>query len=173
MIIYDYKDLIISKELKYQILDASKCFVYEILEIINMPNPIIIKIKLRRDNNINNKEKLDNNFDELIKLLIKNQKDEKRKKDKSLIISLMIGIIGALIFGSGLSIIMELATSFWLYALGILLGIIGIIIMVINEPIYKKILEKSLDKYEPIIKENNNKINELLEEANNLLIESI
>ena len=46
-------------------------------------------------------------------------------------------------------------------------------VYVITSIIYKKILEKSLDKYEPLIKDNQNKINELLNESNEILIKSV
>ena len=173
MILYDYKELTILKEAKFKIIDATGCFGYEVLEIKELPNPRYIKIYLRRDNNINNKEILDKNFDLVINLIIENYKNEKRKKDKAIISSLSIGIVGLLTFGGGFSMITKLGNQFIYMALGIIIGIIGIIITIINEPIYKKILEKSLDKYEPLIKDNQNKINELLNESNEILIKSV
>jgi len=59
------------------------------------------------------------------------------------------GIISALIFGTGMCLGMQVigpkTTAFFI--LGILIGIIGMIGMAINYPIYKNLLKKGKEKY--------------------------
>lgn len=82
----------------------------------------------------------------------RNKKDDKlstlrklHSKAKSVpkIISLTIGIIGLLIFGLGLTLILEWNSI----AAGILVGAVGIIIMIANYPIFVKISNDIKNKY--------------------------
>lgn len=55
------------------------------------------------------------------------------------------GIIMCLIFGSGMCFSMKVIGNS--FVLGIVLGIIGMIGIILNYPIYKKILDSSKEKY--------------------------
>ena len=55
------------------------------------------------------------------------------------------GIISALIFGTGMSLAMQVIGNSMI--LGIIVGIIGMIGCGVNYPIYKKMLEKGKKKY--------------------------
>lgn len=58
------------------------------------------------------------------------------------------GIVSALIFGLGMCLAMKVigeGTS--MFVIGIIIGVIGMALMGINYPIYKKILENSKKKY--------------------------
>lgn len=55
------------------------------------------------------------------------------------------GIISTLVFGTGMSLAMQVIGNSMI--LGIVLGILGIVGCSINYPIYKKILEKGKKKY--------------------------
>lgn len=77
-----------------------------------------------------------------------------RKLDKSVtkpgtIWSLVIGIIGCLLFGVGMCCTMVWADSF--LALGIVVGIIGMIIMGTAYPVYVKITAKERERIAPQI----------------------
>lgn len=64
-------------------------------------------------------------------------------KNPANIISLCFGIIGTLIFGLGLTLVLEWAIWIW----GIVLMIIGIIPIAIAYPVYKAIITKQKSKY--------------------------
>ena len=69
--------------------------------------------------------------------------------------SLVVGIIGALIMGTGMSIIMTeigamLGTALS-YGLGIGLGVIGIILVCLAYPIYNRIIKKERARIAPEI----------------------
>lgn len=55
------------------------------------------------------------------------------------------GIIMSLIFGSGMCLSMKVIGNS--FVLGIVMGIIGMIGIILNYPIYKKILDSSKEKY--------------------------
>ena len=68
--------------------------------------------------------------------------------------SLCAGIGGALIFGLGLCLAMQVIGSGVLTtALGVLLGIIGMVSMIVAYPIYRKVFGKTKEKLAPRILE--------------------
>lgn len=59
------------------------------------------------------------------------------------------GIVMALVLGTGMSLALKVigdGSNLW-FILGIVIGVVGIIGVSINYPIYRKILEKSKKKY--------------------------
>lgn len=68
---------------------------------------------------------------------------------KASVISLVIGIIGALIMGIGMSCCMVWAGV--LFIPGIIIGVIGIVIVCLAYPIYNKTLKKEREKIAPEI----------------------
>lgn len=77
------------------------------------------------------------------------RKLDNRAKLPATIFTYSIGIISALIFGAGMCLAMgEIGSGITLsFILGIIAGILGMIGMGINYPIYKKILENGKKKY--------------------------
>ena len=89
--------------------------------------------------NIRNKFSANNEHDALTELRKINDKIE----NVPTTISLIIGIIGALIFGLGMAMILE-----WdLIILGIIVGCVGIIPIVFAFPFYKRYYNLLKDKY--------------------------
>lgn len=74
--------------------------------------------------------------------------DAKAKRPAS-IFTYTFGIIAALIFGTGMCLVMgEIGSGTSVsFILGIIIGIIGMVGMGVNYPIYKKILENGKQKY--------------------------
>lgn len=81
--------------------------------------------------------------------VIRLQKLDHKVKSPVLISSYSIGIAGALLLGSGMSILLsDFGPSGTLGTiLGITLGLVGIIICGVNYPLYKKILKRRKEKY--------------------------
>lgn len=63
--------------------------------------------------------------------------------------SIVLGVIGCLIFGAGMSLVMVGPKTF--FALGIMAGLIGIAVMAAALPVYKKITEKERERIAPQI----------------------
>lgn len=94
---------------------------------------------------------------ELVKLDRLRSLDQK-VKNTPLIYSLSFGVIGTLLFGTGMTFFLEW-TTYWYY--GIPFGIVGIILIILAYPIHKKVYKKMKDKYsEEIIALSNELLNE-------------
>lgn len=74
------------------------------------------------------------------------KKLDRKVKLPSIIFAYTNGIIMSLIFGIGMCLSTQVIGDN-LFVIGIIIGIIGIIGVSVNYPIYKKILAKSKDKY--------------------------
>ncbi len=66
--------------------------------------------------------------------------------------SLCVGIGGVLVFGLGLCLAMQvIGSGFFAVALGVLLGIVGMVSMIAAYPIYRKVFGKTKEKLAPRI----------------------
>jgi len=77
------------------------------------------------------------------------KKLDKKAKSRPCIFAYTFGIISALILGVGMCLTMgEIGdgSTLW-FVLGIVIGLIGITLMSVNYPIYKKLLENGKKKY--------------------------
>lgn len=71
---------------------------------------------------------------------------DKKAKRPALIFAYIFGSISSLILGFGMSIAMGVIFEN-LMIVGVIIGCIGLLFTIINYPIYKKILKKSIKKY--------------------------
>lgn len=63
--------------------------------------------------------------------------------------SIVVGIIGTLVFGTGMSLIMAFETA--MYLQGIIVGVLGMIGMALALPVYRIVLKKQREKVAPKI----------------------
>lgn len=77
------------------------------------------------------------------------RKLDARAKLPAIVCTYAIGISSALIAGVGMCLSMKVIGngSTALFVLGVIIGILGLICMGINYPLYKKLLEKGKQKY--------------------------
>ena len=87
---------------------------------------------------------------ELTKLEELKQLDKKVEMTATLW-AIVVGVIGTLIFGTGMSLIMAFETA--MYVAGILCGILGIAGMALALPVYRQVLKKQREKAAPRILE--------------------
>lgn len=77
--------------------------------------------------------------------------------EKATIVSLELGIVGALILGSGMSLIMtDLGNILGMQGItnivvGLLVGSIGMVLAILAYPVYQKVLKKEREKIAPEI----------------------
>ena len=82
---------------------------------------------------------------------------DKSVTDKATTKSLIVGIIGALIMGTGMSLVMtDLGEIFGAYQnaalyIGILVGIVGIVLVGYAYPVYNRVLKKERERIAPEI----------------------
>ena len=74
---------------------------------------------------------------------------DKSVGNKATMWSIVIGVIGALIMGTGMSICMVASKSFMV--LGIVIGLIGMGIVAVAYPVYTRILKREREKVAPEI----------------------
>ena len=92
--------------------------------------------------------------------------DELRRLDRAVeksgtVLSLIIGIIGCLIFGTGMCLSMQVIGGGQLFMiLGIIVGIIGAAVIIAAYPIYKKMSKQARAKYAPRILELTDELSE-------------
>ncbi|MBQ4129253.1 MAG: dihydropteridine reductase [Ruminococcus sp.] len=76
------------------------------------------------------------------------KKLDNRAKLPATIFTYSCGIVSALVFGTGMSLAMQvIGNGISGMVLGIIIGIIGLIGCGVNYPIYKRLLEKGKEKY--------------------------
>lgn len=98
-------------------------------------------------------EKKDTEEDKMEKL----RRLDRRVLQKAQAISLIFGVIGALLLGFGMSLIMTDLASGWglsqgaLIAIGIVLGVIGMALAALAYPAYLQVMKKEREKVAPEI----------------------
>ena len=85
------------------------------------------------------------------------RKLDAKVSQKATVVSLVLGIVGTLVMGTGMSFIMTEFSS-WVGLTGIIgmvvgsiLGLIGIIMVVLAYPVYNKVLKREREKIAPEI----------------------
>lgn len=68
---------------------------------------------------------------------------DKRVKNPPLILSIILGVAGVLIFGTGLTMILEWSLYVW----GILVMVVGIVPVSIAYPLRKKLVKRNKERY--------------------------
>lgn len=77
------------------------------------------------------------------------KKLDKSVSDKATIWSIVVGVIGALIMGAGMSLCMVLG-GIWM-AVGIVIGVIGMVVLGMAYPLYTRIVKKERERIAPEI----------------------
>ena len=76
------------------------------------------------------------------------RKLDRKAKLPATVFTFTFGIISSLVLGTGMCLAMQvIGSGAIMMALGIIIGIIGIVGCAVNYPIYKKILEGGREKY--------------------------
>lgn len=74
---------------------------------------------------------------------------DQRVQDKGAMVSIVIGIIGVLMFGGGMSLCMVLR-GVW-FIPGIILGLLGLVVAAAAYPIYNRVIQREREKIAPEI----------------------
>ncbi|MDE6407927.1 MAG: hypothetical protein K2K48_03740 [Anaeroplasmataceae bacterium] len=82
---------------------------------------------------------------------------DKKVNQPALIFACIFGVLGSLVLGTGMCIAMKVILENLFY-IGIVVGIVGIIMVCIDYPIYKKILKARRSKYSERVVELSNEL---------------
>ena len=145
---YEYKTVAVKAKDKTKALDMYEAFGWE----ATATEPSVsggVTLSLRRDRKQKHKS-------ELIKL-------ERQAKS-------MFDFIGALVLGGGMCLVMLVTGNVAAFVGGIVLGAAGILLCCINYPVYKKLVIKKTNQVLPIIDDSEEKLANILEKGNELLV---
>lgn len=169
---YEYKTITVKAQNQARAADMYEAFGWEITSV-SAGLVGSITMSLKRDRKQPHKQELvrlerqaEAAFDTADKL-------EQSKTLAAKIFCYTLGIIAALMLGGGMCLVMLVQNSVVAFAGGIVLGLAGIALCAVNYLIYKKLVERKLKRVLPLIDENEEKLADLLERGNDLLVADI
>ena len=71
--------------------------------------------------------------------------------EKATMYSIIVGVIGTLILGTGMSFCMVWTDSVFVFAMGIIVGIIGMVSLAMAYPVYNRTIKKERERIAPEI----------------------
>lgn len=71
--------------------------------------------------------------------------------EKAAMYSIIVGVIGTLILGTGMSFCMVWTDSVFVFAMGIIVGIIGMVSLAMAYPVYNRTIKKERERIAPEI----------------------
>ena len=134
-VVYDYITKEVKKDKEAMAIDCYESFGWEFVS--SKPSYFSVMLSFKRDKDVKDTElntlqrEMEKAFDD-----IDNYESQKNRGGHTL--ALIIGVIGALILGGGMSLITFGSSMFW-FVVGIVIGVIGLIICGINIPILHKV----------------------------------
>lgn len=170
--INDYKTISVRRQMEMMTADAYECLGWELVGSSVSEKAIFsVNLLFKRNRKVSNKKNL-LELQEKVDTALKNIEIlQRKKKNAGLIPALTTGIIGALTFGGGMSMILELGVepivAGWL-AGGIALGLVGIGICALAWLVNRKARRSKIVKIDPLLEMEYNKLSDLGEEAKKL-----
>ena len=167
---FDYKTVETEQRYAPETLDCYEAFGWELRERSESILGISTSFSLRRPRRIKNKEQIN-------RLQMRMEDDlnhikvmEKQKTKTASTVALAVGIIGALFFGSGMSIFMvQFDQLLWHYIAGGVLAAIGLGIALLGYVSYLKIRDKKTKAMNEQIEKKRDEIAAICEDAQRLL----
>ena len=166
---YDYKTVRVKRDMEAMYTDAYENLGWEVTSTtLADASMSYVNVSFKRDRKIVNKTELNKLQDEIDEVLTNIEKTKSKKANAGVVEGVSTGVVGALVFGGGMSMSMVLEGIGFLIG-GIALGVVGIGVMFLGWLVHNKVQKKKLTKLEPIYQEQLDKLSELCEQANKLL----
>lgn len=151
-----------------KMIDFYEAFGWEITTMDKTFDGVLLSFK--RDRKLQHKQelsRLERKAEEHAALL---KQFEQSKTRGATIFTVLFGILSVLILGGGMSMTLleEYRLSF--LVVGIILGVLGMVLCVINYFIYKKMVDRKTHQVLPLIDEQNEQLANILEQGNSLLM---
>lgn len=165
---YEYVTKAVKAKDQTKAMDMYEAFGWEVTA--TTPTAIDgVTLSLKRDRKINHKQELTKLERQAEDLFATINRQHNAKTLGASIFAYIFGCIATLIFGGGMCLTMLIENSTPALIGGIVLGLIGIVLCGLNYLIFKKLSEKKTKQLLPIIDNNEEKLANLLEKANDLL----
>lgn len=167
-ITYDYKTVKARRDMEVVVCDSYQVLGWELTSSsVAEGSPSYVNLSFKRDRKIANKiqllkeqEKIDNNLSNIDILQIS-------KKSAGWTAGVCLGILGTLVFGSGMSIIMTIGGLGGTIA-GVVLGVAGAGVVCLAHFLRKLIRHRKVSKINPILEVEFDKLAEACEKAGEL-----
>lgn len=168
---YDYKTVRVKRELETMLTDAYQNLGWEVTNVSMAEGTLShVNVSFKRDRKIKNKIELLKMQDKIDGTLLNIEKLQQKKKNAGVPEGITVGVIGALTFGGGMSMVTTLTGIGFLIG-GIALGVAGVGIGLLGWLVHNKIKAKKLKEIDPIIEIEFDKLAEYCEKANALMTE--
>lgn len=164
---YEYMSRRVKMGDQSRVTDLYEAFGWELTETSASAEGAALSFK--RDRKIPHKPELDRLQRKAEETKANLDRLERSKKSGASVFSLVFGCLAALVLGGGMSLVMTVENSLPALICGIFLGIVGVVLCAVNYPIYRRKADKKTAELIPVIDEQEEKLANLLEQANDLL----
>ncbi|MGN1093609.1 MAG: hypothetical protein ACI4SC_01345 [Candidatus Neoclostridium sp.] len=165
---YEYKTITVKAKEQTKAMDMYEAFGWEVTSTAPSFDGGVT-LSLRRDRKHKHKQEL-NKLERQAESITETLSGLERSKTLGAnIFAYIFGILSALVFGGGMSLVMQNVNSLTAIIGGVVFGIVGLVLCSINYPIYKKIVAKKTRQVLPAIDDNEEKLANVLEKGNDLL----
>lgn len=162
---YDYKTIKVKREIETLVCDTYENLGWELTNTSSVEGSLFhINLSFKRDRKIENKTELLKLQDKADNVIASIDNLQNKKKNAGFVGALSTGIVGALIFGGGMSMTMLLSGVGYLIG-GIALGIVGAGVCALAYPLFKKINKKQSAVIQPVLESEYDKLSDICDQA--------
>lgn len=167
-ITYDYKTIKVKRNIETLVCDTYESLGWTLTNTSSVEDSLFyINLSFKRNRKIENKVELLKLQEKADSIIANIDMLQSKKKNAGFVGALSTGIVGALVFGGGMSMTMLLQGVGYLVG-GIALGIAGIAICSLSYPLFKKVNKKKSKSIQPLIESEFDKLADICEQANKL-----
>lgn len=164
---YDYRTIRVRRQMETMTQDAYEALGWEMVgSSVSEGGIFHVNLSFKRDRKIANKQELLKKQEKIDAILMNIEILQNKKKHGGMAPGITTGIIGTLTLGGGMSMVLELAVGGavgWMIG-GIALGVVGIGICGLAWLIGTKAKQRRIQKIDPILESEFNKLADLCEE---------
>lgn len=166
VITYDYKTIRIKREMEAMAADAYENLGWELVGSSIADGAIFhVNLSFKRDRKIAEKQKLLTLQEKVDGILLNIETLQSKKKAAGVTPSITVGILGALTFGGGMAMVMELGAQAVGYMVGgIAIGVVGLGICALAWLVHKTVKRRKSAKITPILETEYNKLADACDE---------
>ena len=169
-ITYDYKTVRVNRTMEAMLTDAYQNLGWELTNTTMAEGSLTnVNVSFKRNRKIENKMELTKLQEKVDNILANIENLQTKKKNAGVVEGISTGVVGALIFGGGMSMSMLNTASVGLLVGGIAVGIVGIAVGLLGWLVFKKINKKKNTKIQPILESEFDKLADVCEQAHGLI----
>lgn len=170
---YEYMTKTVKAKDQTRVIDMYEAFGWELTSSTPAIVSGVAALSFKRDRKINHKHELNKLERQAEETFATINALNASKTLGARIFAYIFGVIATLVLGGGMCMVMLTENNIPVFAGGVILGLAGIALCSVNYFIYKRITEKKVKQVLPVIDENEEKLANVLERGNGLLVNEI